>query len=201
MAILDIFCVIEGETKSFSVKVPSNGTVDGLKDAIKAKKSNYFEKIDADDLTLWRVEIPTASPKPFIMVEDKTKVKSADRSEYPTTQLDETARISRLFGAELPEETIHVFIQPPPSAEQASTPLQPEEWRQLIAQIEDAFFAPGSENYTSLVRFVKGGANIPTTEGALGGLPFVHPRAGGKANRPSLLFLNLPESVESQDPP
>ncbi|KAF9979748.1 hypothetical protein BGZ65_006073, partial [Modicella reniformis] len=86
--------------------------------------------------------------------------------------------------------------------EQASTqPLPPAECRQLIAQIEDAFFAPGSDNYTSLVQFVEGGAKIPTIERALGGLPVVYPRAGGKANRPSLLFLNLPESVESQDPP
>ncbi|KAF9947608.1 hypothetical protein BGZ65_008693, partial [Modicella reniformis] len=55
--------------------------------------------------------------------------------------------------------------------------------------------------YKRLVQFVKGGAKIPTTGGALSGLPFVLPRIGKEANEPSLLFLNLPESSEPQDPP
>lgn len=41
-----------------------------------------------------------------------------------------------------------------------------------MAQIEDDFFALDSDNYTGLVQLVKGGANIPTTGGTLGGLPF-----------------------------
>ncbi|KAK5796948.1 hypothetical protein F5H01DRAFT_401262 [Linnemannia elongata] len=68
-------------------------------------------------------------------------------------------------------------------------------------QIEDDFFAPDSDKYTSLVQFVKGDANVPTTEGELSGLPFVLLRADAETNQPSLLFLNLPESVETQEPP
>ncbi|KAF7720436.1 hypothetical protein EC973_008781, partial [Apophysomyces ossiformis] len=57
---LKIFCLVEGEPMSsaFSVKVSSADTVHDLKDAIKAKKSNDFKDIDANQLTLWCVSIP-----------------------------------------------------------------------------------------------------------------------------------------------
>jgi len=75
-----------------------------------------------------------------------------------------------------------------------------EKWQELIVGIEDDF-ASGSHHYTSLVQFVRGDAKAPTTGGALGGLPYILPRAGMNVNKPSLLFLNLPESSETQEPP
>jgi len=63
-----------------------------------------------------------------------------------------------------------------------------DEWHQRVVQIEGDFFASDSENYAGLVQFVKGGANIPTTGGTLGGLPSVLPRAGGKRISPVSCF-------------
>ena len=107
MANLNIFCVIEGETTSFPVEIESTKTVGHLKDAIKAKKSNYFEKIDADDLTLWRVSIPILPKK------DRKAISLADVSSKE--ELDEATKLSNIFDAELPEETIHIIVQPPQS--------------------------------------------------------------------------------------
>ncbi|KAG9060859.1 hypothetical protein KI688_007928 [Linnemannia hyalina] len=58
---LTLFCLILGElvSNAFSVKVISSATVDELKDAIIAKKTNTFEHIDANDLVLWQATIPT----------------------------------------------------------------------------------------------------------------------------------------------
>ncbi|KAG0271313.1 hypothetical protein BGZ96_005890, partial [Linnemannia gamsii] len=76
-----------------------------------------------------------------------------------------------------------------------------EKWQELVSKIEDEFFAPASADYTRFVQFVTDGANVPTTGGTLSGLPYVVPRAGSLKHRPSLLFLNLPESSETQNPP
>ncbi|KAF9904374.1 hypothetical protein EC991_002713, partial [Linnemannia zychae] len=136
-------------------------------------------------------------------------------------KLKATDDIADVFSEAPPKKTIHIIVQRPPPQVHApvpsraltplpgslsddsrpGTPVSGEGWHQRVAQIENDFFAPDSGNYTGLVQFVKGGANIPTTGGTLGGLPFVLPPAGGKTNQPSLLFLNLPESFEAQDPP
>jgi len=41
--------------QTFSVKVEHDGDWDSVKDAIKKKKNNDFERIDADALDLWKV--------------------------------------------------------------------------------------------------------------------------------------------------
>ena len=58
MSIITLFCLVQGTSTPFSVDIDRNQIVDHLKDAIKAKKSKYFASIDADNLRLWRVEIP-----------------------------------------------------------------------------------------------------------------------------------------------
>ncbi|KAK3805923.1 MAG: CRN family protein [Benniella sp.] len=116
MANLKIFCVIVGETKSFSVKVPSDDTVDDLKDAIKAKKSNYFDlmKIDADQLTLWRVSLPDDDDLPTLLKSLNDKQKLSDFLS-DKEKLKATTKLSNIFDAELPEDTIHIIVQLPQS--------------------------------------------------------------------------------------
>ncbi|KAK3815348.1 MAG: hypothetical protein J3Q66DRAFT_344412, partial [Benniella sp.] len=60
MAVLTLFCLIAGTDTSFPVDIDRAQTVGHLKDEIRTKRSNYFDrmKIDADQLTLWRVSIP-----------------------------------------------------------------------------------------------------------------------------------------------
>ncbi|KAG0196247.1 hypothetical protein BGX31_005511, partial [Mortierella sp. GBA43] len=55
---LRIFCVLEGGSTPFSVKIPSDAIVDDLKKLIKLEKPNHLRDVDADDLTLWNVSIP-----------------------------------------------------------------------------------------------------------------------------------------------
>ena len=57
---ITLFCLVHGESAAnvFSIKIPQTDTVDDLKDLIKSKKQNKFRNIDADELILWKVNIP-----------------------------------------------------------------------------------------------------------------------------------------------
>ncbi|KAF9189597.1 hypothetical protein BGZ49_003794 [Haplosporangium sp. Z 27] len=53
-----LFCIIDGDSTAFSVKIEPEDTVDDLKDAIKIKQSPSFNDIQASNLVLWIVTIP-----------------------------------------------------------------------------------------------------------------------------------------------
>ncbi|KAF9536259.1 hypothetical protein EC957_011807, partial [Mortierella hygrophila] len=201
--LVTLFCLVDGQPTGnpFSIEIDPNKTVDGLKDLIHTKNPNTFNDLDATMLTLWKVTIPITKDNentPILLknipCSDKDKLGPADD-------------VCEWFPEVPRKKTVHIIVQRPPRVHVLSnesrpgTPPSDEIWQQLVVQIEDTFFAPDSNNYTSLVQFVKGGANIPTTGGPLGGLPFVLPRADRETNNPSLLFLNLPESLGIQDPP
>ncbi|KAF9352561.1 hypothetical protein BGX34_012097 [Mortierella sp. NVP85] len=116
-----IWCLVNGQSSSqaFSVVIDASATIEDLKDAIKDKKllSSKFNDIAADGLTLWRVSIP-------VKEEDEDDDENDDDEEDPPIMLDSvpekkklrsTSKISRVFRAELPEETIHVIVQLPQS--------------------------------------------------------------------------------------
>jgi hypothetical protein len=107
MTTLTIWCLVEGESTPFSVMVPSDHTVDGLKKLIEAEIPK-FKDIAAHDLILWRISIPIL-PK-----NDQKEIYLSDVAS--PTELDETAKISNVFDAELPEDTIHILVQPPGNA-------------------------------------------------------------------------------------
>ncbi|KAG0358438.1 hypothetical protein BG005_002375 [Podila minutissima] len=181
--IMTPFCLVDGDAtiKAFSVKIPSNDTVEDLKKLIiKGDEAPAFRGVAAKDLTLWRVLIPiTADDENPIMIKNLTSDKK---------KLGPATRLSKEFPEKLEEEKIHIVVQRPPPD---------EKWRERIVQIESDFFAPDSVNYKSLVRFLKADQLIPTTGGVLAGLPFIAPRAGFVEDRPSLLFLDLPKSPET----
>ncbi|KAK3807862.1 MAG: hypothetical protein J3Q66DRAFT_85546 [Benniella sp.] len=107
MADLKIWCLVNGtkSKKAFSVQVCSDDTVDDLKDAIKAKKPNYFEKIDADDLALWCASISWDSPDPIKLAVPPEK----DTLNMPKAQLKTVYPQGQGYND-------CIIVQPPPSA-------------------------------------------------------------------------------------
>ncbi|KAF9307970.1 hypothetical protein BG003_011799, partial [Podila horticola] len=104
---LTLFCLVDGDATSnaFPIRIPSNDTVDDLKNLIKARNNNAFSDIDADKLTLWRVSLPVVTAnrnKPIILTEIES-----------TTVLDPTDEISDIFEDQLPKKTVNVIIQRP----------------------------------------------------------------------------------------
>ncbi|KAG0296844.1 hypothetical protein BGZ97_004435 [Linnemannia gamsii] len=104
---LRLICIVAGEPSSnaFSVKASSALIVDELKKLIKAEKSNDFQDVDADKLTLWRVSIADDDDDEQPVLLDKVSEKK---------KLKATTKLSKVFDTELPEDTIHVIVQRPP---------------------------------------------------------------------------------------
>ncbi|KAF9314061.1 hypothetical protein BG003_004554 [Podila horticola] len=141
--ILTLFCLVDGEATStaFSIKIPSNDTVDDLKKLIKVEKANDFSDIDANQLTLWRVSIPVVTAnrnKPINLTEIDS-----------ITELDPTDDVSYVFTDQPPKKTIHIIVQRPP---------REEDWIDVFTEIETQFFASDSSQVTNLYQFVRGSA-------------------------------------------
>jgi len=118
MAILNIFCVIEGETKSFSVDIERTKTVDHLKKAIKADQSPDLDHINPKNLTLWRVDIPVNDlPALLGSWKDKQNLLNFLSSKK---QLEATEDLSDVFEEKPPKKTIHIFVQLPQSGNACS---------------------------------------------------------------------------------
>ncbi|KAF9345458.1 hypothetical protein BGX34_004755 [Mortierella sp. NVP85] len=115
MAKITLFCLVKGAETSFSVKVLSDGTVDDVKDAILKKKSKAFNDLDADELTLWHVSIPTDKNLPALLASFKEE-ENLVRFLSNKPKLMKTTKLSKVFDGEPPEDTIHIFVQRPPSS-------------------------------------------------------------------------------------
>ncbi|KAI8357233.1 hypothetical protein B0O80DRAFT_309545 [Mortierella sp. GBAus27b] len=120
---LTLFCLVEGEAtdNAFPVSTSSATTVGELKKLIKAKETNQFSDVDANQLTLWKVCIAITDNEELPILLDRLNEKK---------KLGPATRISKVFTEELPEETVHIVVQRPPqvhapvlSGSRPSTPL------------------------------------------------------------------------------
>jgi hypothetical protein len=133
-----LYCVVEGEStsKAFSVEIEPTQSIGSLKDAIKAKNPDTFNGVDANNLTLWRVDFPiTPAKKITLNLPDEESILSRmDLDEEPMAQVtqcrvnkadeatvkflgDPSMSISdeNAFGTGPSARNIHVVVQLPPS--------------------------------------------------------------------------------------
>ncbi|KAG0327520.1 hypothetical protein BGZ99_007478, partial [Dissophora globulifera] len=117
---LSLFCLVDGESTPFPVKIESSESVGELKKAVKAEKAPEFDDVAADKLTLWHVSIPVlakAERKEISLIDVQSK-----------EELDETDDVSDVFAVQPPKKTIHIIVQRPspvhaPIPARATTPL------------------------------------------------------------------------------
>jgi Crinkler effector protein N-terminal domain len=88
----------------FTVKISKNDNVSALKDAIKERKQQAFQFVDADNLKLWPV--PTAIP-----VDDniEKRVNGLDLTKPPRS----VRPLAGLFAEPLEPLNLHVVIKVP----------------------------------------------------------------------------------------
>ncbi|KAF9557171.1 hypothetical protein EC968_007782 [Mortierella alpina] len=185
---LTLFCLVDGEatSRAFSVEIDSSKAVDGLRDHIKAKIPDTFDRVDAKDLTLWRVSHS-------VIAANKHNPVLLSTIDSPI-ELDPTDDISDVFEEKPPKKTIHIIVQrPPPQGDLHAD----------IKKIRDKFFAPESKHAEFLVSYVQGKGLLPITEDGLRGLPKVLRRGAVESEeaQPSLLFLDLPEPPSTTGDP
>ncbi|KAF9160638.1 hypothetical protein DFQ26_005305 [Actinomortierella ambigua] len=103
---LTLFCLVDGHSPSsaFSVDINSTQSTGFLKDLIKAFKPNDFRHIDANDLILWKVALADDDDNDTPVLLDQVTEKS---------KLKVSSTMSKVFGADVPEGTIHILVQHP----------------------------------------------------------------------------------------
>ena len=99
-------CIVLDEYRAFAVDFDKSKTVSHLKTAILEQKKKSFSDIEADQLTLWKVNIPQSNKW-----EIHTGVDI--KQKFGGIELDDLTLIAKYFPEEPPEEYIHIIVQPP----------------------------------------------------------------------------------------
>ncbi|KAF9429855.1 hypothetical protein BGZ76_001088 [Entomortierella beljakovae] len=107
----ELFCILDGDSSPFNVKLEADATIDDLKNAIKEDKSPLLDDIRANELLLFQVAIP----------DEGTQV-NLNKVDSPRPLVSATAEISEVFGTSQAKKTIHVIVQRPSAAVVTSTP-------------------------------------------------------------------------------
>ncbi|KAF9090109.1 hypothetical protein BGX27_002332, partial [Mortierella sp. AM989] len=89
---IKLFCILDGDSSSFPVDIPLDVTIGDLKEAIKEKKPNDLQGLEADRLE-----------------------KKLEELEDPTSE------VSEVFGTTPAKKTIHVIVQRPSAEDLEAT--------------------------------------------------------------------------------
>lgn len=102
--IYTLFCVLLGENSPFAVEIAKDETVDILKKLIKKEKEPKLNHIDADELTLYKVEI---------LDDDYLVENTTQRMLEGLSPLKPTLELVDYFTDTPKDETIHIIVQVP----------------------------------------------------------------------------------------
>ena len=106
-----IFCIIPGGSPAFSVDIGKARTVDHLKDAIKKKKAQALNTIDADDLSLYQIDVDASDMKHAINV-----VKHIAQGLNNRNELNSVLPLEEVFSPSGPlRKRIHILVKLPAS--------------------------------------------------------------------------------------
>jgi len=108
MFVTDIMlgCIVLGEGRAFPIDFDKSKTVGHLKDAILEKKKNSLRGIDADQLVLWKVNIPESNKREIYTGVDI-------KQKFGGFELDDLSPIRKYFPEEPPAKHIHIIVQLP----------------------------------------------------------------------------------------
>ncbi|CAB4479245.1 hypothetical protein RhiirA5_318078 [Rhizophagus irregularis] len=103
--IIRLSCLVFGDPieNAFTVKVDKDETISELKEIIKTKKQNTFNDVDANELSLWKINASLDELNQFICKND-TDIKTIGEKLFPLNKV----------GKEFPEpagERVHVIVQ------------------------------------------------------------------------------------------
>ncbi|CAG8748302.1 23343_t:CDS:2 [Gigaspora margarita] len=184
-------CLVIGESKCFTIEIDKIKTISQLRDIIKNdKKKNAFAKIDANELTLFKVNIPENRKHE---IHSGIDVERDFGGEELFNDLDS---IEEHFGVKPTEKHIHIIIKPPVnlgSYQQGHVKSVPPE--------PDAVFENflNSEHGQFLRSYVTNNDALPLYKSKI---PLKTDVPATSSNeRPSLLLYNLPGgSIQKHKP-
>lgn len=115
MSTFRINCLAHGDTteRIFPVDIPKEMTVGDLKEKIRNKKHPRFEKFTADELNLWKVNIPLRSPgDPILDVLKDDPMADIERALKGVKLTDPLCDIGECWQEPPPKHNIHVIVKP-----------------------------------------------------------------------------------------
>jgi len=104
---ITLFCLVAGDDpvdRTFSVEISKTDTVDKLKKRIKTENSPRFDDITAQELTLWKVNIPLEKLEDF---------DSVTNLEASGEKLSPMRKINKVFPKGVKEEHLHIIVVRP----------------------------------------------------------------------------------------
>ncbi|RHZ80074.1 hypothetical protein Glove_139g400 [Diversispora epigaea] len=105
---ITLFCLVEGDSKEkfIIVVAEKNDYVNDLKKKIKEEKPNLFANIDANDIVLWKVNIP--------IEEDTMEVDTIPGSTQDKVKLSiPSKKIRNVFTENIADDSINIIIERP----------------------------------------------------------------------------------------
>jgi hypothetical protein len=105
-----INCLLEGDPVAFTVEIDEPRNVSSLKKEIKKDKAVTLADVDADDLTLYHVNLKYVNSDEQARI---TQVKEALKGSEPLRPLRKLSNIKDGFPED--EDLVHIIVQLPPS--------------------------------------------------------------------------------------
>ena len=105
MSTITLFCLIHGSggDRAFKIKITKSDTVADLKKLIMAEVPHALANVDANDITLWKVNIPAhrlAELDPH-----------GDIETFGGVKLSSLVKIQKEFPDEPADEHLHIIVQ------------------------------------------------------------------------------------------
>src|SRR6266513_1139497 len=104
---MPLWCIVCETRSIIPVTIGKNNIIFDLKVAIKNIKSNYFAKFDADDLTLWRVNI----------TQHVLKNKNTSIKEFLNDKLENTDDTIEATFPDIEGSNVRVIVEIPVAGE------------------------------------------------------------------------------------
>jgi len=109
-----LYCLVLGEATPFPVKINKTQSVAELKKAIKKDKKKDFNDVDANNLTLYKIEVDISDDTKYEAI-----TRDISRPDYvfkPKVLLNVVRQLARVFPATgPPKDTIHILVERPQS--------------------------------------------------------------------------------------
>ena len=110
-------CFVIGEDKAFIIGTDKIKTISQLRDNIKDYKENVFRTFDANQLTLWKVDIPEIKK---LEINADTDI----AQKFGAVELKEDFdTIEEHFGTNPTAKHIHIIVQTPPATTGKCLPM------------------------------------------------------------------------------
>ncbi|PKC61493.1 hypothetical protein RhiirA1_524304 [Rhizophagus irregularis] len=122
MSNITLSCLIQGTSldKYFKITIDKNNEISDLKEIIWNKNKNTFYNIDANNLILWKVQIPVSDKAKFKQLSNFTE--STIEGDLGGTKInDATADVKEIFGNSPAKKYIHIIIGQPTTEQPTNT--------------------------------------------------------------------------------